>query len=516
MTSFWKSFFVFILVLGACVPTSIAFAGTCVCTTNANDCQAVFLSVSNQTTDACTQECKKILGSKFASSNFADGTGGEILNQQCVQTHAAFLKNLEAAAAPTTKSEKAPSTVITPSLNVEIPGLKFSPAIATAEMFESNFIADYINGVYAFLIGAATIISIVMIMVGGLQYTIGAASSSQVAKGKERIKNAVTGLVLLMCVFLVLQTTNPQLVLQKMIRLQNIEEIPLPAIVHEEVVSAESGTEARGPGVPGSPPYSGAKQLQYPIPKNLPALSGDTYINPPPRKCEKPSVQGVPASYPGVSIDTRLFGNLDCNVSGKTMTAKRPPSSIKMVILHEGFPGNNVESMIKMWSNNYMYGKVQNCKLNKSGKWSHDWCTEEGSFLIPPTEHATPIASHYTLLPSGTFYALTDEGFIVNHCCKQNNISIGIDLQYGGTSPKDVWTEAQYQSLAKLIKALSSKYGFPINDETVRGHCELGSHTDPPHFDLKHLGDILGVSFDLTKHSKKSKTGAEQCNWVPI
>lgn len=231
MTSFWKSFFAFILVLGACVPTSIAFAGTCVCTTNANDCQAVFLSVSNQTTDACTQECKKILGSKFASSNFADGTGGEILNQQCVQTHKTFEENAASSKSSGATKPK-PVSLLNPALNVEIPGLKFSNAISGPCSFDknetcikTNFLGEYLNALYTYLITTATLIAIVMVMVGGLQYTLGASTKNGVEKGKERIKNGVTGLVLLLAVFLVLQTTNPQLVFMKIIELQNVEEI---------------------------------------------------------------------------------------------------------------------------------------------------------------------------------------------------------------------------------------------------------------------------------------------------
>lgn len=515
MTFFRTYLFLATWMIGALLPMHFAFAGSCVCTTNAKDCQPVFLSITDQSAKDCADMCATVLGGKFASSQFGDGTLGEVMTHQCSEAHKTFVNNLDAATAPAATSDKAPSSVITPSLNIEIPGLKFSPAIIGAESFESNFLADYINGIYAFLIGAAFLIAIVMIMIGGLQYTIGAANSQMVSKGKDRIKNAVTGLVLLLCVFIILQTTSPQLVLLKAIKLQNVEEMPLDAVVEMETIAEESGPETKGSGAPGEAPFSGAKQLQYAVPKNLPPLSDDEYINPPPRKCEKPTVAGTPASYAGVPIDNKYFGNLDCNISGKTMTGKRPPSSIKMVILHEGFPGNNIEGMQKMWVNNYLFGKVQTCKQDKGGKWNHTWCTEAGNFLIPPTVHQTPIASHYALAPSGTLFSMTDEGFIVNHCCKENGISIGVDLQYSKSGSKDVWTEAQYQSLAKLIKALSSKYGFPINDQTIRGHCELGSHTDPPNFDLKHLGEVLGVTFDLSKHSKKGKTGAEQCNWVP-
>lgn len=265
MTFFWKSFFAFFLVFGTCIPISVAFAGTCVCTTNANDCQAVFLPVSSQTTDACTEVCKTNLANKFASSKFAEDIEGEILYQQCRQTHDTFVSNQTAASTtPSTSGTPAPKALITPILNVEIPGLKFSDPIVTATTIKTSFLADYLNAIYAFLIGAATIMAIVMIMVGGLQYTIGAASSAQVEKGKDRIKNGVTGLILLLCVFLILKTTNPQLVLQKMIELQNVPLVEYP-LEDPGDTDDEGGSESGVPVVPGDiycPKSGGVAVLQ--------------------------------------------------------------------------------------------------------------------------------------------------------------------------------------------------------------------------------------------------------------
>lgn len=122
-----------------------------------------------------------------------------------------------------------PKSLISPSLNVDIPGVKFSDAVSGPCSFDpeikcvrTNFLADYINGMYVFLLGIAVTLAIVMVMIGGLQYTIGAGSEGQISKGKEKIKNAVTGLILLLGVFLILQTVNPQLVLLKMVETQNV------------------------------------------------------------------------------------------------------------------------------------------------------------------------------------------------------------------------------------------------------------------------------------------------------
>ena len=225
-----KSLF-FITLLCSLFPLQGVFAAsTCVCTTTEKDCQTVFLPMENQSAAACTTTCKKIFADKFAVATFAEDTAAEVLYQQCTDAHKTFEAGKASASGTQPKAAKTES--ITPTLNVQIPGLKFSDALSGPCSFnkeetciKTNFLGDYLNAVYAFLIGAATVIAIVMIMIGGLQYTIGATNTTQVEKGKDRIKNAVTGLVLLLCVFMVLKTTNPQLVFLKIIELQNVEEI---------------------------------------------------------------------------------------------------------------------------------------------------------------------------------------------------------------------------------------------------------------------------------------------------
>lgn len=537
MKTFRKYLIVFTWIIGTFLPTMFVFAaGTCACTSSDKNCLPAALNPGQQSQAACDTVCKTKLGTSYTSSDYGDGTAGDAVAFKCNAVHQTFTAGSAAASGATpTPPPAAASSLIAPVLNVAIPNLTFSKGISgpcsyneADTCIKTNYLGEYLNGLYGFLLTAAAVIAIVMIMVGGLQYTLGAANEEQAKKGKEKIKNSVTGLVLLLCVFLILQTINPQLVFLKIVELRNLDEVPMAAVEESAAISADSGPEeGRTSGIPGTSPVDGKRQLKYPVPNPLPILKptvdkkgntkpADTFINPPPRKCEKPSVAGVPAAYPGVTIDKSYFGNLDCNVSGKTMTSKRAPSSIKMVVLHEGYPGNNIKGLQEKWVGDYLFGTVQTCKQKSDGKWNHSWCTAAGNFLLPPTVHQTPIGSHYTLAQNGTFYALADEGFIMNHCCKENDTSIGIDLQYGGTSPNDKWTEAQYQALAKMIKALSAKYGFAINDNSVHGHCELGSHVDPPHFDLKHLGELLGFTFNLSKHSKKSDEGVEQCNWTPL
>ena len=83
--------------------------------------------------------------------------------------------------------------------------------VSIGEMKTTNDLAEYMGAIYKWLVGASVAIVIVMVMIGGLQYVL-ASGSGQVQKGKERIKNSIIGMVLLLFSYTILFTVNPNLV----------------------------------------------------------------------------------------------------------------------------------------------------------------------------------------------------------------------------------------------------------------------------------------------------------------
>ncbi|MDA1038462.1 MAG: pilin [bacterium] len=71
-------------------------------------------------------------------------------------------------------------------------------------------IGGYIAAVYKWLMGAAAVFAVLMFTVGALMYMLSAGKSDLLGKGKEHMKNALIGFVLLLATFLILQTVNPQ------------------------------------------------------------------------------------------------------------------------------------------------------------------------------------------------------------------------------------------------------------------------------------------------------------------
>ncbi|MEI6511343.1 MAG: pilin [Candidatus Uhrbacteria bacterium] len=104
------------------------------------------------------------------------------------------------------------------TLNVSIP-------TPNGDVTQVVNLADYLGVIYDFLMGFAMTITIVLMMIGGIRYVMG-ASSGDVGKAKAMIKNAVEGFVLLMFAYVILYTVNPQL-----LRLQ-VPKLPKLRAVH--------------------------------------------------------------------------------------------------------------------------------------------------------------------------------------------------------------------------------------------------------------------------------------------
>ena len=71
---------------------------------------------------------------------------------------------------------------------------------------------EYINLVYTWLLPAASLIAVVMMMIAGLQYTLARGKPKYIDKAKTRITNAITGVVILMSAYVILNLIDPRLV----------------------------------------------------------------------------------------------------------------------------------------------------------------------------------------------------------------------------------------------------------------------------------------------------------------
>ncbi len=77
---------------------------------------------------------------------------------------------------------------------------------------------EYMSTLFTTFIAVAAVLAVLMIVVGGIQY-ISSFSIGAKEKGKERIWNAVFGLLIAISAFLILQTVNPDIVSNKTLSL---------------------------------------------------------------------------------------------------------------------------------------------------------------------------------------------------------------------------------------------------------------------------------------------------------
>ena len=95
------------------------------------------------------------------------------------------------------------------------------------------------------------------------------------------------------------------------------------------------------------------------------------------------------------------------------------------------------------------------------------------------------IGYHYVIYRDGSIHSGRPIERIGAHCLKHNAHSIGVCYIGGvakdGKAPKDTRTDAQKESLIKLIKELKAKYP----KATVHGHREYANKACPS-FDAKN------------------------------
>lgn len=94
------------------------------------------------------------------------------------------------------------------------------------------------------------------------------------------------------------------------------------------------------------------------------------------------------------------------------------------------------------------------------------------------------IGYHYVIYLDGSIHAGRPESQAGAHCLGHNSHSIGVCYIGGvakdGKTPKDTRTEAQKESLIKLIKDLKKKYP----KATIHGHREYANKACPS-FDVQ-------------------------------
>jgi hypothetical protein len=84
--------------------------------------------------------------------------------------------------------------------------------VTSVDTRASGAVGSYLSNIYVLGIGLAGVLAVLMIVVGGIQYIGSGMSPSGKSDAKDRITNAVLGLLLALLSWLILNTIDPNLV----------------------------------------------------------------------------------------------------------------------------------------------------------------------------------------------------------------------------------------------------------------------------------------------------------------
>ncbi|MCX6797815.1 MAG: pilin, partial [Candidatus Falkowbacteria bacterium] len=117
-----------------------------------------------------------------------------------------------------------------PNLAIEIPGMaSFTQGTCVTGTDGKtnctvNWIGEYIGGVYKYASGVAGILAVIVLMIGGIIWLISGGDATKIGQSKELIIGSISGLVLLLCSYVILYQINPGLTKFKALTLGYISE----------------------------------------------------------------------------------------------------------------------------------------------------------------------------------------------------------------------------------------------------------------------------------------------------
>jgi hypothetical protein len=198
-------------------PTVNGSTKKCCCGPDTKGC-CLKLQDGNTTTDDLTlEQCRTI---DYATTTFFPGK--EAKGNKC-----------DALSGETSEGPPEPSPIKSPILQVSIPGFgKFSNVTCDDPEQPCQFpwIAEYIEAIYNYGLGIIGILSVIVMMIGGVIRLTAAGNNQQVSRGNSYIKNAILGLVFTFCSYSILYLVNPNLTIFKPIGISYIDPILLEEI----------------------------------------------------------------------------------------------------------------------------------------------------------------------------------------------------------------------------------------------------------------------------------------------
>lgn len=134
---------------------------------------------------------------------------------------------------------------IIPDLNVQIGTFEFEKDNSADT---SSLLAQYIAGTYNYLISIAAVAATIMFTWGAFRYLLGSSKAFSIERGKEIMKDAVIGLLLVFGAHMILRTVNPATLTLEALYIKGVS--PIYVGNYQYFDSPGATGPATGPGVP--------------------------------------------------------------------------------------------------------------------------------------------------------------------------------------------------------------------------------------------------------------------------
>lgn len=118
------------------------------------------------------------------------------------------------------QAPSAPATSAAPAAVAPVP---ITLGIPIGNVRQVSGLAEYINLGYRYMVSIVLIAAIIMVVWGGFRYLLGSANIGNVQRGKEIIRDAVVGMLIVIGAFVILNTVNPRTVELRNLSLSSIQ-----------------------------------------------------------------------------------------------------------------------------------------------------------------------------------------------------------------------------------------------------------------------------------------------------
>ena len=274
-----------------------------------------------------------------------------------------------------------------PVLNVPIPGLNFTDSVVfdpETGVVKNNLIGLYVTAIYRYLIGAAALISVTLVMIAGVQYATAGGNQDRITKAKNRMRNAIVGVIILLLVYNIAFLIDPRTVRFDSLSIRTISGVDLvPPGGEDDNVRATVPLDGNVVPLTGEnilPPLDSLLD-----PDTLLALQGaaqDFYTN------YQQNIVITSAYRPLEKQATMFYNNClatggicsvaTCNPAGSSPVVAKSNGRYKLtgVLTGGGSPSVIINSIIQ-------YSDYENCP-HTSAVAVDAWCEGSGSYQADP------------------------------------------------------------------------------------------------------------------------------------